>query len=232
MSTPLRIVLLCGFGILSSVRPAGACTCAVFPVCTTFWDADAVFIGRAQVTSLGPGAQLARFEIEESFRGPAGSVEIVGRGIGGSCDYGFVDDTRYIVFARRHPDGSWKAFLCGSTTPLAEAGEVIRFARITARDTARGGSISGSVFSAERTEAGRLGLHSPLPSVRVVAHDGTRELTTRTDLGGQYEFEKVTPGRYTLTFSAPPGVEPIAPASLDVKGPGACVMHHVTSVRR
>jgi hypothetical protein len=201
-------------------------------VCNTFWQADAVFIGRAEVTSLGPGAQRAQFVVEESFRGPATGVEIVGRGIGGSCDYGFVDGTRYIVFARRQPDGLWKAFLCSSTAPVAQAGEAIRFARVVAHDNNQRGTISGSVFSAERTKAGGSGSHSPLASVQVVATDGKRELTTRTGLNGQFEFENVAPGRYTLTFSVPAELELIPPATVDVKGPGACVTHSVTALRR
>jgi hypothetical protein len=232
MSSLLRIVLLGLVGILSSVRPAAACSCAVLPLCNTFWAADAVFIGRAEVTSLGPGAQRARFDVEESFRGPATGVEIVGRGIGGSCDYGFVDDTRYIVFARREPDGSWKAFLCSSTTPVAEAGEAIRFARVTARNKNQGGTISGSAVATERTKSGRFGVHSPLTGLPIVAREGTRELRTKTDVGGRYEFHNVPPGRYTLTFSAPPEVEPIPSTTVDIKGPGACASHTVTALRR
>ncbi|HYN09440.1 MAG TPA: hypothetical protein VES67_18800 [Vicinamibacterales bacterium] len=79
------------------------------PVCGAFWEADLVFTGRADVTPLGPGAQRARFRVEESFRGPQrGIVEIVARGIGGSCAYAFVDGTRYLVYARRAPDGTWR----------------------------------------------------------------------------------------------------------------------------
>ena len=115
-----------------------------FPSAPTYWQADAVFIARAEVTPLGPGAQRARFEVEEAFRGPAGGViEIVGRGIGGSCAYGFVQGTRYLVFARRAPDGTWSSSLCSSTAPLTEAGEAITFARGIARDKSRGGTVSG-----------------------------------------------------------------------------------------
>src|SRR5262245_33790770 len=109
MRTVLRTAILCAVALTASARPAAACSCAARPLCATFWDADGVFIGRAEVTPLGPGAQRTRFEVEESFRGPAsGPVEIVSRGIGGSCDYGFSNGTRYIVFARRALDGSWK----------------------------------------------------------------------------------------------------------------------------
>jgi hypothetical protein len=192
-----------------------------------------VFIGRAEVTPLGPGAQRTRFEVEESFRGPTGDlIEIVSRGIGGSCDYGFADATRYVVFARRAPDGSWKAFLCGSTAPLTEAGEAITFARGSARDLRRGGSVSGSIFAAESTSGGRFGLHSPMTGVTVKIREGTRDYSTRTGLNGLYEFDNVAPGRYTLTVSDSPGVEPIPPAIVEIKGPGACVLHSVTAVKR
>ena len=117
-----------------------------------------MFIARAEVTALGPGAQRARFEVEESFRGPTGGViEIIGRGIGGSCAYGFVQGTRYLVFARRAPDGTWSSFLCSSTAPLTEAGEAITFARGITRDKSRGGSVSGHALAAERTSGGRFG---------------------------------------------------------------------------
>ena len=157
MSPIIRVAILCGLAIAASVRPAAACSCAQLPVCHAFWEADSVFIGRAEVTSLGPGAQRSRFEVEESFRGPTGGViGIVGRGIGGSCAYGFVQGTRYLVFARRAPDGTWSASMCGSTAPLTQAGEAITFGRSIARDRNRGGSISGSVLAAVRTKSGRL----------------------------------------------------------------------------
>ena len=233
MSTIFRLALLSVLAIAASVRPATACSCAVFPLCTTFWQADAVFIARAEVTPLGPGAQRARFEVEESFRGPTGGViEIVGRGIGGSCAYGFVQGTRYLVFARRAPDGTWSSFLCSSTAPLTEAGEAITFARGIARDKSRGGSVSGHALAAERTSGGRFGSHSPLVSVRIAMREGAREFSTRTDTNGRYTIEGVPPGRYTLTVAASPGVEPVPPATIEIKGPGECLTHPVTAVKR
>jgi hypothetical protein len=68
--------------------------------------------------------------VEESFRGPAGGVvEIVARGIGGSCAYAFVHGTRYLVFARRVPDGTLRAFFCDPTAPVDQAGEALAFLR-------------------------------------------------------------------------------------------------------
>lgn len=232
MSTILRLALLSVLAITVTARPAAACSCAVLPLCTTYWQADAVFIARAEVTPLGPGAQRARFEVEESFRGPAdGVIEIVGRGIGGSCAYGFVQGRRYLVFARHAPDGTWSSFLCSSTAPLTEAGEAITFARGIARDKSRGGSISGQVLAAVRTKSGHMGSHSPLTGVRMAMREGARELSTRTDLYGNYTIKDVPPGRYTLTVAASPGVEPVPPAAIEIKGPGECLTHSVTAVK-
>ena len=232
MSTLIRIAMLCFITLVASARPVSACSCAALPVCATFWEADRVFIGRAEVTPLGPGAERTRFEVEESFRGPAGVVEIIGRGIGGSCNYGFVDGTQYVVFARRGADGTWSSSLCGSTAPLAQAGEAITFARGIAREKSRGGSVSGSVLLAERLGTGRFGAHSPMNGATVVMREGTRELSATTDSMGQFEFKNVAPGSYTIAVSAMPAVEIIRPATIDIKGPGACVIHGLTAVKR
>jgi hypothetical protein len=129
MSTSIRVAILCSVALAVPARPASACTCATQPISVAFWQADRVFTGRAEVTPLGPGAQVARFRTEETFRGPRGVVEIVARGIGGSCAYAFVHGTRYLVFARRAPDGTWRAVFCDPTAPIDQAGEGLAFAR-------------------------------------------------------------------------------------------------------
>jgi Carboxypeptidase regulatory-like domain len=232
MNAIIRVAMLCVLAVAVSGRPASACSCAMRPACAAFWEADRVFIGRAEVTSLGPGAQRARFQVEEAFRGPRGSVEIVARGIGGSCAYAFVHGARYLVYARRAPDGTWSSFFCDPTAPLDQAGEDLAFARGVARDNRRVGSLSGSVSITERARDGQVGLPAPLSRVTIVIREGTQALSTTTDSQGQYAFKDVAPGRYTLTVSELPGVDPIPPATIQIKGPGACVVLAVTAVRR
>ena len=203
------------------------------PACATFWEADLVFTGRAEVTPLGPGAQRARFGVEEAFRGPAGRVvEIVARGIGGSCAYAFVHGTRYLVFARRAPDGTWSSFYCDPTAPLEQAGDALAFARGVARDNRGAGSLFGSVSIAERARDGELGLTTPLGRVTIVIRAGTLSLSATTDAHGQFAFKDLAPGRYTLTVAELPGVHAIPPATIPIKGPGACVVHTSTAVRK
>ncbi len=192
-----------------------------------------MFTGRAEVTPLGPGAQRARFRVEESFRGPASDVvEIVARGIGGSCAYAFGHGTRYLVYARRAPDGTWRSFFCDPTAPLDQAGEGLAFARGVARDSRRGGRLFGSVLAADDAGGGQVGDPTPLKRVTIVIREGTGTFSTTTDSQGQYGFDDVAPGRYTLTVSASPGVDPIPPAMIQIKGPGACVVHTVIAVKR
>jgi len=233
MNAYIRVAMLSVLAVAVSCRPASACSCAMRPACATFWEADLVFVGRAEVTPLGPGAQRARFGVEEAFRGPTGGVvEIVGRGIGGSCAYAFVHGTRYLVFARRAPDGTWSSFFCDPTTPLDQAGEGLAFARGVARDNRGLGSLFGSVSIAERARDGQVGLPAPLGRVTIAIRAGTLARSTTTDAEGQYAFKDLPPGRYTLTVSELPGVDPIPPAAIQIKGPGACVVHNVTAMRR
>jgi hypothetical protein len=229
MNVIIRVAMLCVVAVAGFGRPASACSCASRPACAAFWEADRVFVGRAEVTPLGPGAQRARFRIEEAFRGPAGVIEIVARGIGGSCAYAFVHGTRYFVYARRAPDGTWSSFYCDPTAPVDQAGESLAFARGVARDSRRGGSIFGSVLIAERARAGQVELPAPLSRATIVIRDGAQTLSTMTDSQGQFAFNDVAPRRYQLTVSAVPGVAPIPPAIVQIKGPGACVVHTVTT---
>ena len=226
----IRTAVLCGLAVAAAARPASACSCAMRPVCAAFWEADRVFIGRAEVTSLGPRAQRTRFRVEESFRGPSGDVvEIVARGIGGSCAYAFVDRTRYLVYARRAPDGTWSSFFCDPTGPLDQVGEGLAFARRVARDVRLGGSLHGSVLIADRT---RGDVQSTLSGVTVAIRGESAAFSTTTGSTGQYQFKNVAPGRYTLTASGPSGLDPIRPSTIQIKGPGACVVHNVIAVIR
>lgn len=227
-----RLALLCGLA-LASGRPAFACSCAMRPVCAAFWEADRVFIGRADVTTLGPGSQLTRFRVEESFRGSAGGVvEIVARGIGGSCAYAFVHGTTYLVFARRAPDGTWSSFFCDPITPLAQAGETLAFARGVARDPRRGGRLFGSASILARGPDGQVTSASPLSGATITIRREAHAFSATTDSSGAYELKDVPPGSYSLTVSAVPGVESIPPARIDIKGPGACASHAIMAVKR
>jgi len=230
--TNIRLIVFCALALTAFARLASACSCAERPVCASFWEADRVFTGRAEVTSLGPGAQRVRFRVEEAFRGSGGTVEIVSRGIGGSCAYAFVHGTRYLVFARRGPDGTWSAFFCDPTKPLDQAGRELAFARAVAGGSLGGGRVFGSVLVAGRAGDGQLELPAAQSGVTLTLRGAARTDSAVTDANGQYEIKDLTPGRYSLTVRTPADVEPVSPVTIEIGGPGACVSHVVTAVRK
>ena len=138
------------------------------PASVAFREADLVFVGQAHVTPLGRGAQRARFRVEELFRGPSRRVvDIVARGIGGSCDFAFTHGIRYIVFARLRPDGTYASFFCDPSAPLDQVRETLdrSLASVCARRLHLAGaqmmrqwnleSASGSCHPASRSAAAR-----------------------------------------------------------------------------
>src|SRR5688572_17162009 len=132
-----------------SVSPASACDCAGRPTCATLWDADLVFVGTVnRIVTTAPKTEEARFTIEEWLRGePVGKeVTIMSAGVGFSCEYDFAPAGRYLVFARKAPDGSWKAALCGGTTPIESKQGQADLAEIKAALNSRQpGTVSGEV---------------------------------------------------------------------------------------
>ncbi len=98
--------------------------CAPLSPCHTFWMADTVFIGRAQsVVEKTRGNQVTRLVVEEWLRGARfqGEVTTYSYGVGGSCDFGFKQGSRYLVHATKDADGAWKVSLCGGTGLLDQS---------------------------------------------------------------------------------------------------------------
>lgn len=224
----MKTTLLCStlaLLTLSGAPAARACSCATQDVCLAFWDADAVFIGRAAVTELGIGAQRTNLTVERWFRGPRSRrIEVVSRGIGGSCDLGFTNGTRYLVYARR--DGNaWKVTFCSRTAPVAEAANDLTYIKTVASDRSQGGRIIGYLRSPDPNA-------QPFAGATVTLEGNGRRRVARTDSSGRYEFRPVPPGRYRLGARLPPAFVPVASDRIEVKGPGACVIHEFAPLRR
>lgn len=234
--TITRVTLMAGFILASMslmVRPARACTCGSPPVCVAYWEVDAVFIGTAAVKSIGPGAQRAHFVIEQSFRGPtSGALEVISRGIGGSCDFGFTDRARYLVYARHREDGTWNVSLCSRTTTVETSTEDLAFIKSVAKDPSRGGAVHGVVYTPEFDSKGRPSDMSPLKDVRLELQGKLGRFTAGSDPHGSFEFPDLKPGRYRLTAQVPAGFEPPQPIEVEVKGPGACVISGISVTRK
>lgn len=213
--------------------PAHACDCFGMPTCSTLWDSDLVFIGNVErIVTPAPGTEEVTLRVEKWLRGEnvKNDMTIVSSGVGVSCDYDF-EQTRYLVFAYKATDGSWKATLCGGTTRLESAHGQQALREINEVLTSRApGQVSGNVaFDEDQTEL--VFPDTPIPATTVRLRNEERVLTAKTDRGGDFQFSRVPPGRYLLTAELPPTAAPIPPIQV-VVGAKACVRRHIFPERR
>ena len=212
------VAMLCGLAVVVPARPASACSCDMRAVCAAFWEADRVFIGRAEVTPLGRGAQLTRFRVEESFRGPAGVIEIVARGIGGAARMPSCTARSTSSSHGAPPTGA------GARSSAIRSLRSIRLARAcgslaTSRVTrARAGE--SSVRRRLRPAGPGDSSHPPRSSVArmLTLRRGSYVRSATADASGVFELRDVPPGLYSLTIAPVPDTEPLPAVPIEIKG--------------
>jgi hypothetical protein len=231
----VRLALVCGLALIVGSRDADACSCALFPTCAAFSQADAVFVGVAEVVPTGKDSQRARLRIEEVFRGDlskGGIIEIVGKGFGGSCDFEYRDGSRYIVYARNLPDRGWNTTFCSRTKLVDEAAEDLECVRRIASDPRGPGRVEGSAWIAQRDPQRAVRELSPLAETTVSIRSDTHAFTVETDPRGAFTFEGVPAGRYSLSVRLSPQFEAFTPVTFAVAAPATCLTHKITVLRR
>jgi hypothetical protein len=218
---------------VAAASPAHACDCAGLPTCANLWDSDLVFIGTVErIATPVPGTEEVTLNVEKWLRGEKVSTQvvIVSRGVGVSCDYNF-EQTRYLVFAYKAADGSWKSRLCGGTAPLDSAHGKQTLREINEALSSRApGQVSGSVaFDENRTEF--VSPDTPIAATTVRLRNEARVLTAKTDREGAFQFSRVPPGSYVLVAELPPDAAPVPPIQV-VVGANACVRRYIFPERR
>lgn len=227
MRSLTRLTFLCRtfgaalFAVCLDVTPAQACECVGLPSCQTAWAADLVFIGTAQVSEIGPRKEQALFKVEEWLRGErvGEQLKFLTEGVGVSCDARFESGVRYIVFAYKVADGTWKGSC--ATAPLLQAPFAAEYIRKMLRSTEPGAVSGNVVFDADPSELYRSG--PPLSNAAVHLRSALRELTTATNTQGDFRFERVPSGEYSLVVDVPKDAAPVQPMKV-VVGAEACVM--------
>jgi hypothetical protein len=219
-------------------EPAAACDCGRRPACFLINNADAVFVGKVVFTDHDPSkgtAQrtLVRFNVEESFKGLAGSTRGVWIDPGSftSCynsEYEVGD--RYLVFAsmnRRMPDGADMMSIVPesrNTKPLPpgidpKAPPIVYLAagcsgtRHITHDTNddlkylrryKAGTATRMVIGRVLEDAS-FGESPPgLAGVNVTLTGNGRQFSAITDSEGRYTFDDVPIGIYLVTPSLEP----------------------------
>jgi hypothetical protein len=205
---------------------ADACDCGRLAACEVFWTADAVFVGRAERVELAEGRHYrAHLVVERWFRGETlgNRVVIDTRGAEISCEaYTFDEGQRYLVFAVKGAQGEWRTPLCGGTQPFASAATDLELVRGALRGRSPG-SVSGFAF-VSMSHMVMLQTGPPLVGARLTLESSSHRYTATTDKGGNYRFEEVAAGTYTLRVDPPPGVAAIRSMELEVH-PSECVRH-------
>lgn len=212
--------LLCSLAcvlLLLGVRGTAACTSTPgkfnFHPGSEYWGAGIVFRGvvtdiSTRLVEYGEGdhkgthtQSLARFTVEENFRGaPDETIEVVS-GPGSGCIYEYRRGERYFVYAYRSTDGKVYASIFSRTRPLASAAEDITYAHDMA-DGEKGARIVGLVQRVSIQPAPVYGQFTPLADVRVTIEGANdQRWETLTDEKGQFEVRGALPGFYVVRAS-------------------------------
>jgi hypothetical protein len=209
------------FLLLLAPGVARACSCVFSPnarPCSNFWSAPVLFAGlvtdfsTVTTPALTEGVRrqqhsrrVARFNVEEAFRGTLGATVEVETGMGGGdCGYNFKVGARYLVYAQEGEGGKLSASICSHTKPIEKAGAEIEFAHGLSHAPPEA-TIYGSVTFNGRDLADGRYTRTPLAGTKVTVEEvrggGRREVTT--DAGGKYEVTGLPEGSYTVHVAAP-----------------------------
>ncbi len=191
---------------LAAISPnPPACGCARRrPVCTEYWQAPIVFLGRAidsRVLSAGTDERgvdhrfwYTRFSVLERFRGGAETdATVKTAGPKDSCEMRFDAGGVYLVYATREGN-ALAAATCGRTHAIQgdwRDDVDVKWIR-GIPDAPRGGTIFGSILSAK----------TPMPRIKVRVR-GPIEAEALTDDKGNYSIDRLVPGSYAVRADIP-----------------------------
>jgi carboxypeptidase family protein len=225
--------LVLAFVLLPRVSEGCSCVTGI-PPCQTVWNATGVV--EATVTAIdsvesapmwdgGPPMRERRVRLQNvQARIGNGTDEVVTGFGGGDCGYDFTVGTRYlIVFHRRPTDGKMTASICSPTQP-ASWPSAFRSYLDGLSTPSPGATVSGKVwllrgavdFSGQRNE--------PLPGVQVRLN-GPVQQQAQSGRDGEFRFERLPAGDYTLVSELPSGrgeLSPIRPSTLTLPNTHAC----------
>ncbi len=235
-------LLLVACSVWATASEAQSCAC-VRPrtPCLAFWNAEAVFVGRAEsmsrVSSSLTRAQRKKvsFTVKESFRGASTRTLDVLTPSGG-CGISFQLGRSYVVYAERSDvSADLTTTTCSGTRLIDDAATDVTYGRAVKEGRATPGQISGHVQLAYRDLAGsivRSRPPEPMPGMRLrVTKDGT---TTETVTGpaGEFAVESRGAGRHVIDLDLPAGYySEAASKDLDLTDVQSCadilaVVHH------
>ena len=166
--------------------------------CSLQDSAQVIFIGTALDTE-------GRFRVTEAFRGIAGDQVEVHNLWGHKYRAG----EQYVVFADffgKSPEGPYLLqTTCGATSSLEDAGAILE--QLRAEKTGKHvAAVYGMLWRALKMSGDMWGdeYPRPMPNVVIRLESGGKSFEARTDALGVYAFDRLPPGKYTVSAKLPP----------------------------
>ena len=212
------VLLLCLLIAMHAAAGATyACVCGSWIPCGFSADADAVFVGEVlESTELTRNVmrgavaaeeqrQVSRLKVEEPFFGTERNTEIVIETSVGSnsCSFPLSNGTKYLIYAyRERGEVNLRAHYCSGSKLLTTSGEDLVYLRGSKGPAA---DVSGIVRfgdwgQRDSTDLARLGI----TTVRLTGNG--KQLDTRINQKGLYNFFDVAPGSYKIGVVLPASV--------------------------
>lgn len=233
MSVKPGIWLACLF-LLLPAGPLAACSCspeAFASACHKVSTIGVVFLGSVagtQPSSLSPrasGVRDYRFRVETIYKGlKAGTVEVVVNPENfSSCRREFKQGARYLIFASTWP-GSEVVYsgACHGSKLAEYAKEDLQFLEAYRKNEA-GTSVHGRVLQwLSGTSPPSREEDAPVVGAAVTLKSSTAEFAVNSTSLGDFTFDGIPPGPYTLTARRDPYVARALPLKITVPASG-CV---------
>lgn len=163
-----------------------------------------------------------RFSVLESMRGdPGPEVVVATSDRGGMCGVDFSVAATYVVYASENPRSHlWWTGICTRTHMVADPARDEDLQWFHALASAPGtGTIYGKVRDFIGRNGDSTGRVAPLPRTQITL-SGPGSRTAIANDAGDFRLEGLTPGKYTVEASPPPGFAAIQSASVSIEPKG------------
>jgi len=182
--------------------------------------------------------RVAKVKILEPFIGGNSGWASVETGAGGGdCGYEFSWGEKYLIYAHRQKDGSLTTSICTRTQKVSDASNDLAYLRTLSKLPNKGrvyGTVKQYTFDPNFKPA-EVSLMSPyggpeeqlfsmrtLPgtAVHLKGGQGSAQQVARAGQDGDFAFENLAPGRYTISVDLPKLMKPWESREITVPGKG------------
>jgi hypothetical protein len=226
----MRDAILCSL-LLAKAPVALACSCmGPRPVCSEYFKTPLIFYGRVVAKvhvpspSVRPGEMPSgRFEVHfsviEPMRGDAGPEVVVATSdVGPMCGVNFSEGASYVVYATENP--KWHLWSTGTCMRTHVVGDPARDEDLQWFHALQSAPAGGTIYGKVRNFMGRnpdsTGKVGFLPGTKITANGPDSRVATAND-AGDFRLDGLTPGRYTVDASPPPGFAAMKSASVSIE---------------